>query len=863
VAAATLAHIRDRHPADEIDLHTRAFAYYLSRLKGSVQSRGAIVDEDECLYHLDALFTLIGLKMEWQTILDDVKAVRDAGVAQARHQQRLDAYEGYAAIRIQQYDHGEQILTQLLEQAIVDPDVHLKALKGLADAAWYRSHYDRALDYHQQLHAAASAAGDRVYEGLALLNMGLVYYDLERYELALDHYTRSLEIFLALGDHAREAHARYHVALMSMYLGRWADAQEHSAAAARLFESLGLTNYLGFIYWMRGYLDHIFGDEAASEAAYTRALPLAESPQHGQPSLALDVWLYLGFLYHTQARWDMALQHYQQALAHATQLGRAHRLNLIHYHQGQVYQRQGRLDLALQAYQTAIEGVEALGGAMQGEDIQISLFGTRQQVYEATVLLCLELGRTAEAFHYIERARSRAFLDSLAKRSPELLAELDHTVLTLEDVQALLPAGALLLEYYTTGVLPRGEHILNSVPETNTRLREHLTLTPQVILFAITREHFEVHTPALNPNLLRPQIGDRYPGRHLLHARLPQYLYDRLVAPAAHLLDGSSVLYLIPHGPLHYVPFTALRSAAGDYLLHAQGPALALAPSATILLRNCLGRPPARGTGMLAIGFDDPLGDQPLRYAEAESRHVAQMFGGLAWTGMESKSQRLIENGRQARWLHIAGHARFNPHDPLGSYLLLGDDDKLDARAIIRDLELSVDLVTLSSCTSGVTHIVPGDELRGLQRALLYAGAPTVVCTRWEARDLVALLIMDHFYAGLRQGYTPAVALRDAQVAVREMTNRELVAQLDRWHAEGSDLAAVLGGVAEALHAAETATRELAGSDLADIFDRWRAEGGDVADAAGGPAAVEPITPDMRPFADPILWAPFMLVGRA
>ncbi|HET9221343.1 MAG TPA: tetratricopeptide repeat protein, partial [Roseiflexaceae bacterium] len=216
VAAATLARIRDLRPADEIDLHTRAFAYYLARLEGSAHGRDTIVDEDECLYHLDVLFTLIGLKMEWQTILDDVSAVRSAGVAQIRHQQRLDAFEGYATIRIQQYDYGERILTQLIEQPIVDPDVHLKALKGLADAAWYRSHYDRALDYYQQLQAAAGAAGDQLYQGLALLNMGLVYYDLERYELSLDHYTRCLEIFVALGDQAREAHARYHVALLSM-----------------------------------------------------------------------------------------------------------------------------------------------------------------------------------------------------------------------------------------------------------------------------------------------------------------------------------------------------------------------------------------------------------------------------------------------------------------------------------------------------------------------------------------------------------------------------------------------------------------------------------------------------------------------
>src|SRR5262249_18231840 len=172
-------------------------------------------------------------------------------------------------------------------------------------------------------------------------------------------------------------------------------------------------------------------------------------------------------------------------------------------------------------------------------------------------------------------------------------------------------------------------------------------------------------------------------------------------------------------------------------------------------------------------------------------------------------------------WLHIAGHARFDPRDPLGSHLLLGHGDALDAHAIIRDLDLAADLVTLSSCTSGITHVVPGDELRGLQRALLYAGTPTVVCTRWEARDLVAPLVMDRFYAGLLQGYPPAVALRDAQVAVRELTTQALAALLDRWHAEGSALAAALGGPADALCGAQAAARELTGPELAELLSHW------------------------------------------
>jgi CHAT domain-containing protein/tetratricopeptide (TPR) repeat protein len=863
LAAEIVARLRAERPTDEVKLHQHAFAYFLAKLQQSIQTGRSFEDEDACLHHLDAIFILIGTGMDWQTILEYTLAVRAAEPRQVRHRQRLLVYEGYVAVRTQKYEDGEHILSQLLEEEIVDPDVHIKALKGLADAAFYRSQYDRSLELYQNLYTLAYEVGDLSYQGLALFGTGLVYHTLDHQEQALEYCKRSIECFRARNDRLREAHALYHVGLYSMYLGRWEDVQAYNTDAIQHFERLGLSSSLGLTYWLQGYTYHVFGDEPASEDAYLRALELAESPGRARPSLAMDVWLYLGFLYHTQEAWDAAIEHYERALALAIRLDSQHQIGAIYYRQGLVFQRQGRLTEAFAAYICAIDSIEALGGTTQGEDIKISLFGTTQQIYEAMVLLCLELGRPAEAFHYVERARSRAFLDSLAKKSPELSAALDRSVVTLADVQAQLPEGAVLLEYYTTGVLPLGEHMINKLPPENTRLREHLALPPNIVLFAITRDRFNVYRPALNPNSLRPPIGDRYPGRHLLHGRLPQHLYDRLIAPAAELLDACSVLYLVPHGPLHYVPFTALRSAAGEYLLHAGGPALAHAPSATILLRNCLGRPRERGSALLALGFNDPQGEQPLRYAEAEAQHIARMIDGDAWTGMQPKTQRLIASGRDIRWLHIAGHARFDPHDPLGSALALGSDDTLSARAIIRDLDLAADLVTLSSCTSGVSHVVPGDELLGLQRALLYAGVPTVVCTRWEARDLVALLIMDRFYTALLQGFSPAVALRDAQIAVRDLTSRDLAALLDRWRAEATDLAAALGAPVDALHDVQASTRELGDIDFNAILNSWRAEAADLAAALEQPAAVSPNMPEARPFADALLWAPFMLVGRA
>ena len=146
----------------------------------------------------------------------------------------------------------------------------------------------------------------------------------------------------------------------------------------------------------------------------------------------------------------------------------------------------------------------------------------------------------------------------------------------------------------------------------------------------------------------------------------------------------------------------------------------------------------------------------------------------------------------------------------------------LTARTLIERLDLRADLVTLSACTSGLSYVVPGDELLGLQRAFLYAGVPAVVCTLWEANDLAALLVMEHFCKALCQGQPAAAALRDAQVTVREMTGRDVAAAFDRWRME------YLQGTAEA--------PEL--------------------------PAIPPQQADARVFGDPFFWAPFMLIGR-
>jgi CHAT domain-containing protein len=83
-------------------------------------------------------------------------------------------------------------------------------------------------------------------------------------------------------------------------------------------------------------------------------------------------------------------------------------------------------------------------------------------------------------------------------------------------------------------------------------------------------------------------------------------------------------------------------------------------------------------------------------------------------------------------------------------------------------LNLSDALVTLSACESGRSHVAGGDEVIGLPRAFLGAGAATVVVSLWLAQDETTARLMSHWYAHLRdQGVRPATALREAQLALK------------------------------------------------------------------------------------------------
>ena len=113
--------------------------------------------------------------------------------------------------------------------------------------------------------------------------------------------------------------------------------------------------------------------------------------------------------------------------------------------------------------------------------------------------------------------------------------------------------------------------------------------------------------------------------------------------------------------------------------------------------------------------------------------------------------------------LHLACHADFRSDNPRFSALHLHGGALTVERA--ESLGLRPCTVVLSACETGVTELASGDEMVGLVRAFIVAGAARVLASLWPVEDAVTLAFMARFYGALVAGQTAAAALRSAQLA--------------------------------------------------------------------------------------------------
>ena len=474
----------------------------------------------------------------------------------------------------------------------------------------------------------------------------------------------------------------------------------------------------------------------------------------------------------------------------------------------------------------AIEALEGVRASLQIDEFKAAYVGDKLSVYGDMVSLLLQQERTREAFSYAERAKSRALLDLLSKgvesRAPtrdpvlerlrerlkEVRSELNWHYLAAEDegmngphwhkvtegerevtqlireLERLKPEVAalervakpdldkvfeslgedtVLLEYFGTQeslsafVLEKGE--VRSVTDIATpdAVRHHLERLG--FFFKRVAQSHTGQNRANLPTNLPPNVYANLYGPEMLAQNVKTHLralYDLLIAPLGLELSGQA-LVIVPHGPVHAVPFAALFDGE-RYLLERS--TLATAPSASVYAL-CKGQPQRPAGQMMAFGV--PAEDIPA--VEQEVEDVTKLFeAARAYIGAEASLDTFYEHAPQADVLHIATHGVHRPDNPMFSGLRLSDG-WLAARDLY-SVQLSASLVVLPACESVLASNTEGDELFGIARGFLYAGAPSLVGSLWPVQDEQTAQLMVAFYSALRRGLGAAAALREAQLAV-------------------------------------------------------------------------------------------------
>ena len=83
-------------------------------------------------------------------------------------------------------------------------------------------------------------------------------------------------------------------------------------------------------------------------------------------------------------------------------------------------------------------------------------------------------------------------------------------------------------------------------------------------------------------------------------------------------------------------------------------------------------------------------------------------------------------------------------------------------------LACPTNLVTLSGCQSGMSEVTGSDDLIGLMRGFLYAGARSLLLSLWNVNDESTAALMVQFYREWQKGASKSTALRQAMLSVRE-----------------------------------------------------------------------------------------------
>ncbi len=690
---------------------------------------------------------------------------------------------------------------------------------NIAYLHYLRGEYTKSLELLRATREMCRKNDDSYHLGLCDLDQSEIYLELNLIDEAAEMAQASLERFQHLGMNYEACRSQVNLAIAFSLQGDAKRALELFAGAREMAQREDNRVLPSLIDLYRAFVLFDRAELKAAEQLCRDALAFFESAH--LPGKHVLCRLLLARILFRAGDSAGATRECDEGLMVLQKLDSPILLHQAHLLRGQILEASGEPELAYAQYQEARSGLETLRSSLQRDELKIGFMRHRLEVYTRLAGLCLHRDSSEssaeEALSYIEASKSRTLRDLILsgaqsnrpdaehetdRRVQSLRKELnwyyhriereqysaegvsesrlealkeraaacEHELLrllreapvsegvgaalhssrtaTLEEIRGALGRQAVLLEYFAIDgqiyVAALSARSLKIVPLTRS---SHVAQRLRMLRFQLSKFRLDQsYVARFETPFIRASQG------HL------KALYKDLIAPVEDCLDTTD-LVIVPYGPLHSLPFHALFDGT-QYLIDRFN--ICYEPSASIFAYCHRPRTPTIGPSLI-LGIDDAA----MPFIREEIDAVAKVVPAptVLW-GSEATESALREHGAKSQLIHIATHGSFRQDSPMFSSIRLADS-YLSLYDLYRT-DLPAELLTLSGCVTGLDFIDEGDELIGLTRGLLYAGAKSLVLSLWDVDDRSTADFMWEFYRQLADGSRKADALRSAMLRLRE-----------------------------------------------------------------------------------------------
>jgi len=458
-------------------------------------------------------------------------------------------------------------------------------------------------------------------------------------------------------------------------------------------------------------------------------------------------------------------------------------------------------NLAYDYCRRAVELSETMGLSIVQDKLRIGFGNSISETFKLAVRVCLILNKYEQAFEYVEHSKSRALLELLATSpiNPTVAVTDDLKQLVAKEEECLVKLRQLQREYRADSrgndptVTTKGVDVIKeelntiykkiqpidpeyaslrsgrilsfsdlkdflSSQQRDMLIVEYFVMEDEVAIFLVSTRDSKLHVERVPlPATKRRSYLQMYTTEvlHYLssdsHGHEWQSISDYLIKPISHLMARKDLIYFVPHGVLNYLPLHAL--------VLDNEPIICNHPVAYSHSASLLPFYDKKGTGRLescaAFGM----------VFEDEADKVAKIFQSKPYLNYQVKHE-VVRTCSDKDIIHLSCHGEFDLSDALNSRIILSDGP-LTAREIF-NLRLNTELVTLSACQSGINETTQGDELIGLVRSFLYAGASSVIASFWSVEPEATEELLVNFYNRLREKEDKATALQEAQKSLMQ-----------------------------------------------------------------------------------------------